>query len=279
MNQIISVGVTDSPGAQKALDWAVARAAARHDRVRLVSVMGDSTDTAGEAALIRHAQERTQYLLDVAAVRARKAQVEVATVVERGDPVRRLLDISDQSDLLVIGSDFAGTGSSGIRGPRGIRIAAAARCPVVVVPDASTAGRSGVVVGVDGSVSSERAIAFAAAEADRFSEPLTAVLTWAPIPLPFEMDTYPDDYLAHMQAQADEVLSIALAGLAQQYPDLSVRRIVRAGFPAEAIVEAAARARLAVVGSHGRGAIGRFLLGSTSQTLIERLPTVTAVIR
>ncbi|WP_457819773.1 universal stress protein, partial [Staphylococcus aureus] len=79
------------------------------------------------------------------------------------------------------------------RGVRGVRITAAAGCPVVVVPEVVSREHAGVVVGVDGSEASEKAIAFAAAEADRTGEGLTAVMTWSPVPVPFELDEYPQD--------------------------------------------------------------------------------------
>ncbi|RZI88178.1 MAG: universal stress protein, partial [Microbacterium sp.] len=43
--------------------------------------------------------------------------------------------------------------------------------------------------------------------------------------------------------------------------------------------ELAASARLTVVGTHGRGAVARFLLGSISQEVLSRLASVTAVVR
>ena len=73
-----------------------------------------------------------------------------------------LIDASEEADLLVIGSDYTGTGGPA-RGAHGVRIASGAHCPVVVVPDLEVAGRAGIVVGVDGSPISEQAIAFAAA--------------------------------------------------------------------------------------------------------------------
>ena len=161
-----------------------------------------------------------------------------------------------------------------------MRIAAGAACPVVVVPDFDTSGRSGVVVGIDGSDASEHALRFAAAEADRLGEPLVAVSVWTPLTAPRNtLAVYPELYLTNMQAATEETLALALAGIATDYPDLVVERRVERGYPSQVIGDIAHDARLAVVGTHGRGALARFLLGSISQEILGRLPTVTAVVR
>lgn len=278
MSETIAVGVTDASGAQRALEWAIERAVARRERLLLVSVVGSGRGVGGEEPLLDHATQVTEKMLESAAAQADAAGAKAETLIERGDPVAQLLDVSQRVDLLVLGSDFA-RGGSRLRGVRGVRITAAAQCPVVVVPDDDLDERTGVVVGVDGSEASEKAVAFAAAEADRLGEPLTAVMTWSPVPVPFEMDDYPEDYLDRMQDLSTEALAIALAGLRQDYPDLSVTTVVEPGYPAAVIARTAHHARLLVVGSHGRGAMARFLLGSTSQALLGQLPTVTAVIR
>lgn len=278
MSETIAVGVTDASGAQRALEWAIERAVARHAALLLVSVVGSGSGVGGEKPLLDRATQGAAEMLASAAARARASGARAETVIERGDPVAQLVGVSSRVDLLVLGSDFA-RGGSRLRGVRGVRITAAAHCPVVVVPDDGVDGRAGVVVGVDGSDASEKAVAFAAAEADRLGETLTAVMTWSPLPVPFEMDDYPEHYLDHMQDLSTETLAIALAGLRQDYPDLSVKTVVESGYPAAVISRAAHHARLLVVGSHGRGAMARFLLGSTSQALLQQLPTVTAVIR
>ena len=52
-------------------------------------------------------------------------------------------------------------------------------------------------------------------------------------------------------------------------------RVIRLGRADEEIAEevAASRADLLVVGSHGRGWIDRLLIGSTTERLLNRLPT------
>lgn len=278
MNGTIAVGVTDASGAQSALDWAIERAAARRERLLLASVVGSAWGIGGEDAFIERATHRAEALLESAAERARAAGVDADILIERGDPDARLIDVSQRADLLVLGSDFARDGSR-LRGVRGVRITAGAHCPVVVVPEAGARGRTGVVVGVDGSEASEKAVAFAAAEADRTGDPLTAVMTWSPVPVPFELDEYPQNYLDRMQDLTAEELAISLAGLRQDYPDLTVSTVVESGYPAAVLSREAREARLLVVGSHGRGPLGRFLLGSTSQAVLSHLPTVTAIVR
>lgn len=278
MNGTIVVGVTDATGAWGALNWAVDRAVAHRERLLLVSVVGSAWGVVGEETLVERAIARATALLEDGAVRAHAAGVDAETRLERGDPVARLIDVSEGAALLVLGSDFATDGSR-LRGVRGTRIAAGAHCPVVVVPEFPEQGRAGVVVGVDGSEASAKAVAFAAAEADLTGESLTAVMTWSPVPVPYELDEYPRDYLDRMQTLTTEELSIALAGLRQDYPDLVVTTVVESGYPTIVLLRESRAARLLVVGNHGRGALGRFLLGSTSQAVLTHLPTVTAIVR
>lgn len=278
MSETIAVGITEASGAQRALRWAIDRAVGRHERLLLVSVVGTAWGPGGEESLVAHATRRAHAMLEYAAEQARTAGADAEILIERGDPVARLVDVSENADLLVLGSDFA-AGGSHLRGVRGVRVAAAAHCPVVVIPDVDTLERTGVVVGVDGSDASEKALAFAAAEADRTGQSLTAVMVWSPIPVPYELDPYPQDYLDRMQDLTTESLAIALAGLRQDYPDLEVDTVVESGYPGAVLARTAREARLLVVGSHGRGAVGRFLLGSTSQALLTHLPTATAILR
>lgn len=285
MNDTIVVGVTGAPVTRRVVAWASARAAARDQSIELIAVVGGAIGAVGEGDVIDRALTAAQHLLDDEAAEIRRTApgVKVTTRVDAGNPVAVLIEASAKAALLVIGSDYRGPGSGPARGAHGVRIAAGAHCPVVVVPDIDDLDapeRSGVVVGIDGSEVSEDALRFAAAEADRLGEKLVAVSVWTPLEAPRNgLAVYPDLYLTNMQASTEEVLALALAGLASDYPDLVVERVVARGFPSQVITEYARTARLAVVGTHGRGAIARFLLGSISQEVLSRLVTVTAVVR
>ena len=277
---VIIVGVTGPPVASRAVDWAIARAAERRQRIELLTVVGGALGTVGEDAVLARALDDARAVVDGFAERVREAGVEVEVRVEAGNPVSTLAAASEAAALLVIGSDYRGPGSGKARGAHGIRIAAAARCPVVVVPDLDLGERRGVVVGVDGSEVSEHAVRFAALEAERLGEPLLAVSVWTPLQAPRnDLAVYPELYLTNMQAATEEILALALAGLAVDHPDLEVVREVVRGYPSQVLNERGAHARLVVVGTRGRGAIARFLLGSISQEVLARLASVTAVVR
>ena len=279
MQEKIIVGVTDAAVSRRAVDWAVERAASRRDRLELISIVGGAIGVVGEGEVIDEALQLTQDMLDRESERVRAIGVPVETRVRRGKPVEQLIEASKDAALLVIDSDYRGPGSGPARGPHGIRITAGAHCPVAVVPDLDLTGRTGVVVGIDGADASEAAIAFAAAEAAQHGEILTAVSAWSPITVPLGLRSYPDDYLGIMRRMAEEALAGSVAGVPSKYPDLDLKLIVERGDPAPLINSVAAQARLTVVGSHRRGAIARFLLGSTSQQVLTRLATVTVVVR
>ncbi|GAA3757085.1 hypothetical protein GCM10022240_07400 [Microbacterium kribbense] len=278
MSEKIVVGVTGAPVAQRAVDWAVAHAAAGGE-IELVSIVGGAVGAVGEAELVRTAHEATQRLLDEHAARVQAAGIAVTTRVDQGNPVAVLVDASEGAALLVIGSDYRGPDTGAARGAHGIRISAAAHSAVVVVPDIDTAGRTGVLVGTDGSDVSAAAVRFAAAEAVRLGEPLVAVSVWTPVPIPGVMGSYPEPYLGDMNEVTGEILKAALAEVRAAHPNLQIIEQVECGYPSAIINELAQDARLAVLGSHGRGALARLLLGSISHEVLARLATVTAIVR
>ncbi|RUQ03166.1 MULTISPECIES: universal stress protein [unclassified Microbacterium] len=280
MAERIVVGVVDTSAGRRALEWAAHRARSRKASLLLASVVGGAVGAVGEGPVVDAAIAAARSLLEEHAETLKAQGLDVDIVVLRGDPVRQLVSTTAGANLLVIGSDFRpDDADSPRRGAHGLRIVADSSCPVVVIPDIETSDRRGVVVGVDGSPISEAAVAFAAAEADRLGEPLVAVTVWTPVPLPRGARAYPEQYLSSMQELSEETLAVALGGLRSTYPDLEIQPRVERGYPSEIINRAAATASLAVVGSHGRGAVARFLLGSISHEVLAALVAPTAVVR
>jgi nucleotide-binding universal stress UspA family protein len=135
-------------------------------------------------------------------------------------------------------------------------------------PTDATDGRR-VVVGVDGSSSSRRALEWALAEA-RPGDEVDAVtafdrqLWWAVT----DADVVTSIETA-AAASAAETLDTALSGLAVPQHVRLTRRILP-GEPWRVLVDRAEHADLLVVGSRGRGGFAGLLLGSVSHRCAER---------
>jgi nucleotide-binding universal stress UspA family protein len=76
------------------------------------------------------------------------------------------------------------------------------------------------------------------------------------------------------------VLAESVAGLGKRYPDLTVNQVLETDeSPAQALVSAAKHAQLLVIGTRGRGALQRLLLGSVSHEVLLHLTCPTIVTR
>jgi nucleotide-binding universal stress UspA family protein len=187
---------------------------------------------------------------------------------------------STRAELVVLGDRGLGGFAGLLIGPVAVTLAAHAACPIVVVrgPEPDRMVRSeAVVVGVDGSPTSEAAVAFAFEAAALRGVPLVAVHTWFDMVVDATMAPLIDWDV--MEADEREVLAERLAGWAEKYPDVAVRRLVARDRPARALVEESGRAQLVVVGSRGRGGISGLLLGSVSQTLLHHAACPVAVVQ
>lgn len=279
---VVGVSTAESAGL-RAVRWAAERASARRCPLRLVHVVDSAVEATGDAQLLLAALDRARASLADAATVALDVDpgLEVATELEQGSPVEVFAERSRGAELLVVGSDWHGGKRPSRRGVHSLRIAAASEAPVVVVPDIDVSARRGVVVGVDGSQVGARALAFAADEAERRVVPLVAVHAWDMALMAGGEYGYGPAMVAvdDLTDAAREVLDDALAPVASARPALEIDRRVEAGDPVTALAEAAAEAELLVVGSHGRGAIARFLLGSVSHGVLSRLEAPTVVVR
>lgn len=126
---------------------------------------------------------------------------------------------------------------------------------------------SGIIVGIDGSARSRRALEWAIGEAAVRHTPLT-VLTVHQAVAGFYTSTvaYPgDEHLTNQarelaQKETDDVLGQVDEG--SRPPSVTVRAV--SGLPAEELLKAAADMDMIVVGSRGAGGFSRLLLGSVS---------------
>jgi len=155
---------------------------------------------------------------------------------------------------------------------------------------------SGVVVGVDGSAASERALAWAVEEA-ALRESTLAVVHSYEVPLVYPMWATPppdgpmwgvpppDEPLRDRLRQAAEklaadMLSKVLASRPAAAGHVRTTSLAVEGPPAGALIEDAVgrSADLLVVGSHGAGALSRLMLGSVSNKVLHHAPCPVVVI-
>lgn len=275
------IGVDGSEHSRVALDWGLARATARQASVELLFVADDSF-LSESAAFLSEAQRAAEQMLagesDYARATGFTGKLTGTAVV--GHPIREVEAASKHADLLILGSHTGSKNAGTFFGTRAVKIAAVSHCPVVVIPvHGETPHTPGVVVGVDGSPASLKAIAFAAEQASQRGVPLIAVYAWmAPLTPGLEY-LWSEELVAAQKSAAEEALAIGTAGLASRYPDLVIeRRIVQAS-PVAALLQAAEDADLIVVGSRGRGGLSRLLLGSVSHAVLQALPRTTVVTR
>jgi nucleotide-binding universal stress UspA family protein len=129
----------------------------------------------------------------------------------------------------------------------------------------------GIVVGVDGSGHSRRALEWAMAEAGLRHAPLRVLTVHQAVVGYFGgVDTMPRDLEltsqaeAAAQAETDKVL----ADLTGPHPE-SVSVTAVNGFPVEQLISASADADMLVLGSRGAGGFARLVLGSTAEQVVR----------
>src|SRR5690606_3692092 len=153
-----------------------------------------------------------------------------------------------------------------------------ARCPLVVVRAVQDSEPTApVVVGVDGSPLSDPALAFAFEAAAVRGVALEAVHAWRELVGDLDMATLLDWDAIETEERA--LLAERLAGWAEKYPDVPVRRVVTRERPARVLVEQSRGAQLVVVGSRGRGGFTGLVLGSVSHAVLHHAHCPVAVVR
>ena len=146
----------------------------------------------------------------------------------------------------------------------------------------TTVKRYGIVVGVDGSAASNAAVFWAAREGVMRNVPLrlvhmfkTFVPTFPQIPMPSGVAEWQEDDGRKLLEQAVKIAEDAVP----TDRNTAITSEVKCSFPVPTLVELSQEAEMVVVGSNGRGALGRVLLGSVSSGVVRSAKCPVAVIR
>src|SRR3984893_5908864 len=148
---------------------------------------------------------------------------------------------------------------------------------------ASTSKRCGIIVGIDGSPESDAAVNWAAHDAAIRGLPLTVVhvespaaATWSQAPALEEARGAQQAEGRSLLAHASTIARDAIADTAQVH---ITGELLSSSTPVPTLVEQSKDAELFVVGSRGRGALSRSILGSVSAGLIRHAHCPVALIR
>ncbi|QCH24029.1 universal stress protein [Mycobacteroides salmoniphilum] len=284
----ILVGIDGSASSLHALTWAGAEAERHNLPLRLVHAVdygsfGYGFNLSASTSFYDHMDNDGVEFLARAKdhVFALHPHLEVATAKVNAQPVPTLVELSKDAFITVVGSSGLGGFTGMMAGSVSVSLTAKGHGPVVVVRESGAPPAGPVILGVSGSPSSEEAIAWAFEEASMRGAELVAVNAGGEVP-----PSYVYAYTAWnmmdwdiAEQQQTEILAERLAGWQEKYPDVTVRRVVAMGNPADILLHWAQHAQLLVVGSRGRGDVAGFFLGSTSHALIHQAPCPVLVAR
>ena len=284
-NQIV-VGIDGSKNAADALRWAAAVADRRGwsvtalmawdtleqhhpDRERRC-VTGYGQPDAEEALAC--------YVVDALGADRGELVIKQAVV---GPAAPALIDASATASLLVLGPRGMGAGLTAVLGSVSLYCTQWARCPVAVIHDLEhdeqlTPRR--IVVGVDGSGPSRRALDWAVEEARTTGAEVDVVHAWHPPYFgaqPYSVTVAVTD---DMERAARAVLDDVIAGVDVRGLSRPLEPILVQGGAAGWLLESAKGADLVVVGSRGRGGFAGLLLGSVSQQLMHHADCPVVVV-
>lgn len=289
----VVVGYDESPEAAQALRWAAGQAAARGVELRVLYAAEPPVPLPWTSGAHLPSASAMQHL--AARVASRGAELARThhpglTVHGRGavgSPAAELVSLSQSASLVVVGKGVH-TDPLGSLGSVSFALGAHARCPVVVVQGATTpevGPEHPVVVGVDASRSSMRALTFAARMAELMRADLTVVSAWmSPGHQPWMEAGWADpvqtaDLLAAEAEAAAACVRDALALVEDQHPSVHAVGRTPEGRAASALLQESASAGLLVVGSRGHGGFTGLILGSVSRAVLRRADLPVAVVR
>jgi nucleotide-binding universal stress UspA family protein len=156
-----------------------------------------------------------------------------------------------------------------------------AAAPVSTLEEETTMSeQKTIVVGVDGSPGSRKALTWAAAEAARHGSELVVLNVWEHTLLPpagsvSVSERYVPD---PSQRTADDLLQVIKEELGDE-PPVPVQPRVKQGRPAKVLIEESADADLLVVGPRGHGGFAGLVLGSVSQHVAAYAKCSVVVVR
>jgi nucleotide-binding universal stress UspA family protein len=285
MSGQIIVGFDGSEGSALALKWAATTAAQRGRTLEVVTTwsmpaadIGIGASALVQQDLVDELRKEAQAANDVGLTIAAELGANAIGEVIAGRPASAIVHRSEDAEMVVVGSHGSGGLTGFLLGSVSRQIAAHSSCPAVVVR--ATEGTD-MVVGVDGSAHSLKALRWAFEQASFTGASLHVLHSWEIPPTwsMVEVPTYEPEVLIRDYGNAElRDTSEAMAGFRDDFPDVKVRQEVMKGSPVKALVKASEHAAMLVVGSRGLGGFRGLLLGSVSHAVVHKAACSVAVV-
>jgi len=285
MSKHITVGFDGSPEATEALRWGTQEATVRDCGLEIVTsyhlpLASDINAVWVPLEAYGQAEQAANGELERACdgVKAEHPELALSTDLRAGPPGSILVeDSAADQEMIVLGASSHRGAAAFWLGSTPRSVVRRAHCPVVVVRGVS--GRGGpdrVVVGVDGSEPSRRAVRWAAAEADLHGVALHIVHAWE---YPYALATTRESQGRDLtRVAAANVLDEAL-GVAREACGRDVTgQLVESG-PASGLLGALRDGDMLVLGSRGRGAVRAGMFGSTVNSVLDQAAVPVVVLR
>jgi nucleotide-binding universal stress UspA family protein len=279
----IVVGVDESAGAGAALRWAVREAEVRGWSLTAVLAWGfldQHHAIVGEPFDPSYGQADARGALD--SIIAEAVGTVRTTIVEQNVvndlAARALIDASDGADLLVVGARGLGRLRTVLLGSVSQQVLHHATCPVAVVRDGTLSSDeriARIVVGIDGSDTAGRALAWAVDEGRAYQASVEVVHAWA---VPYAADVAMAFDSAPLEDAARRTLDAAVDSVDTSGLPAPISRTLTVGNAAASILQAAGGADLVVVGSRGLGGFKGLVLGSVSYQIVHHATCPVVVV-
>lgn len=286
----VVVGYDGSAPSEVALQWA-ARAAEHQGRSLSVLHAAERityTQDAGSGVwdkkdVIAEAKEVAQHGADTVAKAFPDLPVETSGSLFTAKIA--LGEVSTHAAMMVLGSNGRGRIGTALLGSTAYAIAGYSRCPVVIVRDSETdlpGPDRPVIVGINGTGGSGRAVQAAVEVAREWDAPLVLVTTWAPAP-PDPWDRGPagytsaDEATADYKAKAEQANAETLQEVRAENDDITVEGRLIQAHPVDGLVQAA-DGGLLVLGTRGHGALAGAVLGSTTLGVLHQTTSPVMVV-
>lgn len=275
----VVVGYDGSAEADLALDWG--RSLSVLEDAPLDVVVVAMAPTGLPPSSRKHESDRAHLIAERArAILEHDPAVRATVTVEHGWTLPVLLGHGQEARLLVVGARGHGRLESFWLGSTSQHLAAHAACPVAVVRAQHDPGAREILVGIDGSPASVRALAAAAERAERSGETVLAVHAY-PVLSAFGggIGALAEDIDTGRSDAAERLAAELVAGVAVDHPDVKLRSTAVMGHPAEVLARLSEDASLVVLGSRGRTPVQELVLGSVSQETLRRACCPVLVVR